>query len=106
MARKTSPFAALTSEEKHLKWLEVQSVRLPYVQGNVDELPAEKTDTQRDTPKQTPDTLETPPQVINTPAPSLNPSEYQKTRHRQYDAVIARMRQAEKRASQFSEWSK
>lgn len=32
MARKVSPFAALTNEEKQIKWLEYQSIRLPYTE--------------------------------------------------------------------------
>ena len=30
MARNISPFAALTNEEKQIKWMEYQSIRLPY----------------------------------------------------------------------------
>ena len=32
MARKISPFAMLTNEEKQIKWMEYQSIRLPYTQ--------------------------------------------------------------------------
>jgi len=32
MARKISPFAALTNEEKQIKWMEYQSIRLPYTE--------------------------------------------------------------------------
>lgn len=38
-SRRLSPFAALTGDEKQLKWLEYQSIRLPYVQGSVDPYP-------------------------------------------------------------------
>ena len=31
MSRQQSPFAALTGAEKQIKWLEYQSIRLPYV---------------------------------------------------------------------------
>lgn len=105
MARRTSPFADLTSEEKQLKWLEYQSVRLPYVSGQVDGFPDEHCDEHEEhQQKQT----EESSHKVNEPIPYLihTSSEYQKSRHRQYDAVIARMKQAEKRIGQFSEWSK
>ena len=33
MAKKMSPFAALTSEQKQIKWMEYQSIRLPYTEA-------------------------------------------------------------------------
>ena len=33
MTNRVSPFAALTGAEKQIKWLEYQSVRLPYIQS-------------------------------------------------------------------------
>ena len=33
MANHVSPFAALTGAEKQIKWLEYQSVKLPYIQS-------------------------------------------------------------------------
>ena len=36
MKGQVSPFAALTGEEKQLKWLEYQSIRLPYTETAVE----------------------------------------------------------------------
>lgn len=36
MKTQVSPFAALTGEEKQLKWLEYQSIRLPYTETAVE----------------------------------------------------------------------
>lgn len=42
MARKISPFAALTNEEKQIKWMEYQSIRLPYTEvSDPERLPQE-----------------------------------------------------------------
>ena len=83
---KQSPFAALTGAEKQLKWLEYQSVRLPYIAVN-DEAPppvTQKESKEKEEPV-------TPP--LPTPPPEIR--QFQKVRHSQYDAVIARMKQAE-----------
>ena len=44
MANRVSPFAALTGAEKQIKWLEYQSVKLPYIQSGVEDVlpPQEK----------------------------------------------------------------
>ena len=36
MQSQVSPFAALTGAEKQLKWLEYQSIRLPYTEAAVE----------------------------------------------------------------------
>lgn len=92
MSRTSSPFAELTGTEKQLKWLEYQTVRLPYVQGAVDAAPEPKA------PLPEKETVQIPPPA---PTPSRTYQEYQKTRHSQYDAVIARMKQAEKKTTGY-----
>ena len=128
MERRISPFAALTGAEKQLKWLEYQSIRLPYVNENMDALPEEserQTDTKPSAPSKSAEMREPPPQEPNRapkqrsasmsevhnrrPAADASPqqarlasaAEFQKTRHHQYDAVIEKMRQAGLRASQY-----
>lgn len=111
MNRQVSPFAALTGAEKQIKWLEYQSIRLPYVQGNVDAIATEKEQAiqhgcdhttekaqesetvNQSQKKQLP---EPPPEI-----PRLMPNDFQKSRHGQYDAVIARMKQAELQTRRF-----
>ena len=48
------------------------------------------------------------PTPSNPPTPSTyqQMNAYQKTRHRQYDTVIERMKQAEKKIGIFHDWSK
>ena len=111
MSSRVSPFASLTVEENQIRWLEYQSVTLPYVQGSVEpaaenrEPPAPKqtekrpltgADMQPQPRKAAPKEPESAP---NRPAPS--PADFQKIRHSQYDAVIARMKQAEKSAQAY-----
>lgn len=92
MSRTSSPFAELTGAEKQLKWLEYQTVRLPYVQGAVDAAPEPKT------PLPEKETVQAAPSM---PLPSHTYQDFQKTRHSQYDAVIARMKQAEKKTTRY-----
>ena len=98
LIRQTSPFAELTGDEKQIKWLEYQSLKLPYVQAaahteqpashfsgkdhgeGTEHAKAKSQDTERPQP---------PPEV-----PRVMPVN-QQIRHSQYDAVIARMKQAE-----------
>lgn len=137
MARKISPFATLTNEEKQIKWMEYQSIRLPYTQV-VEEKPKVQEDNISYTevqgnevsttvaPQDNPPVPQTtshpsrptpPPEVFVTSQNNRNSqtkpisayqqmNEYQKTRHRQYDAVIERMKQAEKKTNGFCTWSK
>lgn len=102
MSRQVSPFTALSGAEKQIRWLEYQSIRLPYVPCQ----PTSATNTevaQTAEPKQT---LSSPPQDIQRPqpppeVPRVMPADFQKTRHSQYDAVIARMKQAELQARRY-----
>ena len=96
MSGQVSPFAALTGAEKQIKWLEYQTVRLPYVEAVAPQPPLEEK------PPARPAVATPPPEI--TMAGSLKPSpasDFQKTRHSQYNAVIARMKQAERMASAY-----
>lgn len=108
MSRQVSPFAALTGVEKQMKWLEYQSIRLPYVEASMDAIPTPADERPSDPPKKEnknsvqPVVAEAearhpqpPPEV-----PRVMPYE-QKTRHTQYDAVIARMKQAALQSQRF-----
>lgn len=111
MTGRASPFAALTGAEKQIKWLEVQSVKLPFVSGSVDPLPEEPEEInsaakspvvqpQQKSSAFTEQRSESSP-VTTTRKRGAAQVDFQKTRHQQYDAVIARMRQAELAAKQF-----
>lgn len=115
MKGQVSPFAALTGEEKQLKWLEYQSIRLPYTETAVEKSEAPVTPAPSaavaaaESPRQLKET-EKPPapvrqapekQAVRTSGPSISYSDFQKTRHQQYDAVIARMKQAERQAVRY-----
>lgn len=104
MSRNTSPFAALTGAERQMKWLEYQSVRLPYIETTID--PGDKTESHMHlSPKEdikklseTSTTSQIPPQrELPQPPPEIprTMADFSKTSHRQYDAVIARLKQAE-----------
>ncbi|MEG0047946.1 MAG: hypothetical protein RR865_02155 [Clostridia bacterium] len=106
MSNRMSPFAALTGAEKQMKWLEYQSIRLPYVHSDVvDVIGEEKVESkavQAEPPKAQ---AESPKAAANTmpqaaqKAQRMTQAEAQKTRHHQYDAVIARMKQAESKTN-------
>ncbi|MDD3334224.1 MAG: hypothetical protein PHI98_01785 [Eubacteriales bacterium] len=109
MSSRVSPFAALTGEEKQMKWLEYQSIKLPYVHGSVDDgmaealPPAEKVKV--DPPKEA-----APPKIERRQETGVNrtplsPTDFQKIRHRQYDAVIAKMKQAEAQTKHYQSLS-
>jgi len=87
MSKQVSPFASLTGAEKQIRWLEYQSIRLPYVSGDLDTEP--ETRTAKITPKNETVELPQPPAEIPRVMPDL------RSRHSQYDAVIARLKQAE-----------
>lgn len=97
MSNHTSPFAALTGAEKQIRWLEYQSIRLPYVSGKMDgpeptetvqdEKASQKTEAVK---KEAGAALPQPPPEIPRTMPDM-----QRSRHSQYDAVIARLKQAE-----------
>ena len=107
MMKQVSPFAALTGAEKQIRWLEYQSIRLPYVEAPLD-VPFEQKTTEKEIVPQTeskqthmPERPQPPPEV-----PRVIAHDYNRTKHSQYDAVIARLKQAELQArvnaSQFS----
>ena len=91
MGKQTSPFDALTPRERQERWLEFQSTRLPYISGNVDGEPEE--------PKPQPQ-----PVQEARPKPSVRTEEqasFNRARHHQYDSVIQKMRQAERKLSAY-----
>ena len=107
MSKQISPFAALSGTEKQIRWLEYQSIRLPYVQADLDgmmetqnphEAESEKK-THSDVPTRTaaPERPRPPPEVPRTMS-----SDFSKTRHSQYDAVIARLKQAELQSRRYA----
>ena len=103
MSKQVSPFAALTGAEKQIRWLEYQSIRLPYVdcaaQNTAEITPEPKTVQAQPTAPNTAqpvDRPQPPPEV-----PRVLPADFQKTRHSQYDAVIARMKQAELQSRRY-----
>ena len=59
MKTQVSPFAALTGEEKQLKWLEYQSIRLPYTETAVEKPAAPAPAASAEEPRQSRET-ETP----------------------------------------------
>ena len=100
MNKQVSPFAALTGAEKQIRWLEYQSIRLPYVDAPLEQPAPPKA--KENTVQETAQTPPPQPQIkaIERPqpppeVPRTMPADYQKTRHSQYDAVIARLKQAE-----------
>lgn len=113
MSKKHSPFAALTSREQQERWLEFQNTRLPYIEGDVDTTISqedaewlgqyiEKAATQSapaDSP-QKPRTMQGTAQSQGS-AGHYDAQSMQKTRHHQYDAIIRRMKDAEKQAFKF-----
>lgn len=109
MSKQISPFAALTGAEKQIRWLEYQSIRLPYVEANMDE-PVEAAQPATVDVVKKPEvvpTAEAKSAAIERPqpppeVPRTMPADYQKTRHSQYDAVIARLKQAELQSRRYS----
>ena len=103
MSERVSPFAALTGAEKQIKWLEYQSIRLPYIEGGMEtSLPDEATAASQLQPKEKKEPEKALPSQPAPVSPQLasrnaipNAADFQKTRHSQYDAIIARMKQAE-----------
>ncbi len=120
MTNRVSPFAALTGAEKQIKWLEYQSVRLPYIQSGMEDVPeapaaAPSSGAQASPAKReqaAPSRSESssrqslpvpPPEIPRGPAPQRG--DFQRTRHSQYDAVIARLKQAELQAGNYRSMS-
>lgn len=99
MSRHVSPFAALTGAEKQIKWLEYQTLRLPYVKTNIDQLETENKRDKLSEPKEIVSIESAAPSVMMErpqPPPEIpRMITESKSRHSQYDAVIARLKQAE-----------
>jgi len=101
VSRQISPFAALTAAEQQIKWLEYQSIRLPYMESSIDSNETEKDKENRLLPKGTERAPETSMHTSQPERPQPPPEvprvmpDFSKTRHSQYDAVIARLKQAE-----------
>ena len=100
MSKQVSPFAALTGAEKQIRWLEYQSIKLPYVDienvktdhPNIPSVSINTTERQQ-IPTVQNERPQPPPEVPRTYNPDL-----QKSKHSQYDAVVARLKQAELQA--------
>lgn len=103
MSERVSPFAALTGAEKQIKWLEYQSIRLPYIEaGMEDPLPDEATAAsqlhskeKKEPEKALPSQAAPVSHQLASQGTIPTAADFQKTRHSQYDAIIARMKQAE-----------
>lgn len=107
MKRKTSPFAALTGAEKQIKWLEYQSVRLPYIQANTEPEPPTPQPAAEPKPASAKASSPAPSIPCDRPQPPPEvPRTFQTSRHTQYDAVIARMKQAELQSQKYQTLSK
>ena len=105
MSRQVSPFAALSGAEKQIRWLEYQSIRLPYVSTESEEWKEKAVQEHAETKTET---HEKPKEVERPQPPPEVPrsmADLQRTRHSQYDAVIARMKQAELQARQSQKLS-
>ncbi|MBR5547050.1 MAG: hypothetical protein IKU70_08720 [Clostridia bacterium] len=98
MNKQVSPFAALTGAEKQIRWLEYQSIKLPYVDTAAEKTVSEHVEKVRSAPEKScaEDRPQPPPEV-----PRVYSSEQQRSRHSQYDAVIARLKQAELQARYY-----
>ncbi len=90
--KQISPFAALTNAEKQIRWMEYQTIRLPYVHSS--SMEPDHTDEVKAVAEKIPPVKQERPQPPPE-VPRIMPSDFQRTRHSQYDAVIARMKQAE-----------
>ena len=99
MSKQVSPFAALTGAEKQIRWLEYQSIRLPYIEVTPEVSETSKPAIKSE-PKETVHASAPANAAIERPQPPPEvprtiPADYQRSRHSQYDAVIARLKQAE-----------
>ena len=100
MVQTVSPFAALTGSEKQIKWLEYQSLRLPYIQTETAVHSEKENKGEVERKCETPKATET--QAVTHHYPNAAPpSDFSQVKHRQYDAVIARMKQAELQTGGF-----
>ena len=106
MSRQLSPFAQLSGAEKQIRWLEYQSIRLPYVEAKAEPLHEPETHIkQEDVSAEASKKVQTNCPVPPLEVPRTLPSDYNRTKHTQYDAVIARMKQAELQARRLTSHS-
>ena len=107
MGRQLSPFAELTGDEKQIRWLEYQSLRLPYIQTEktaaeaTPVISAAKEEKKAEHKAAEVERPQPPPEV-----PRVMPVYQGGSRHSQYDAVIARMKQAELQSRRYQEMYK
>lgn len=105
MKKQVSPFEKMTCGEKQLKWLEMQSFRLPYTEGSIDAQPITKTKNPERNEEKKPEVPEKKPETPKenmAPAPRQLYPQYMKPRHSQYDAVINRLKQAQAKAGGYT----
>ncbi len=106
MSKQKSPFEALTSRERQERWLEFQSIRLPYVSASLDAEERDQPET-KEKPKREPrQSGETDRETPRAPSPSEQIAQkeraaFQQARHKQYDAVIKRMVEASRQAQGY-----
>lgn len=105
MSKQVSPFAELTGAQRQIRWLEYQSIQLPYVETG----PEEESERRNETEEKKIPSKETKTKAILVGRPQPPPEiprtfsrEQQKPHHSQYDAVIARLKQAEMQARNYS----
>lgn len=107
MNRQVSPFASLSGADKQIRWLEYQSIRLPYVQVTSDNTEAVVSN-EKSKKETLPDSVQSPVAERPQPPPEVPrtlPADYQRSRHNQYDAVIARLKQAELQSRNYTSHS-
>ena len=95
--KQASPFAILTGAEKQIKWLEYQSLRLPYIPVETEAKMHIQPQPDPDIPSKSDQEREAsfPERPVPPPEIPRTMPDQQRIRHGQYDAVIARMKQAE-----------
>lgn len=106
MSNKFSPFAELTGAERQIRWLEYQTIRLPYIDAGPDNEASKVCET----PENKPPVKATQKNIPNEKTRPVPPPEVPRTfhadqlkpRHSHYDAVIARLKQAEIQAHNYS----
>ena len=102
VGKQSSPFAALTGAERQIKWLEYQSVRLPYVEMSepMEKQLSPQCAEKKADPVKIQENERQCPQLPSEVPRSFD--EFQRIRHSQYDAVIARLKQAELQSRRYS----
>ena len=103
MSKQVSPFTELTGAQRQIRWLEYQSIQLPYLETG----PEEESERRNEREEKKIPSKETKAILVGRPQPPPEiprtfSSEQQKPHHSQYDAVIARLKQAEMQARNYS----